>query len=103
MPKDVSAAVAAHAMYGIVARGMKEFTSAAYFMKRAKCFRSRVPSHRPNREATAERKALPSARRAKRLPDALPIDRADFRRRRSREREIRRGVRELAMALEART
>src|SRR5579864_1165593 len=64
MPSDVSQTVATHATYGMAALGRKEFTSAAYSMKPAKCFRSKVRSHKPKREATAERKAVPSARRA---------------------------------------
>jgi len=68
IPHDVSAMVAAHATKGIQALGRKEFTSAAYCMKFAKCFRSTVLSHSPKREATAERNALPTARRAGELP-----------------------------------
>src|SRR5208283_2182031 len=64
IPHDVSATVAAHATYGIAACGRKEFTSAAYCMKFAKCFWSNVQSHNPKREATAERNAVPNATRA---------------------------------------
>src|ERR1700679_3505932 len=68
IPHEVSAIVAAHATKGIQALGRKEFTSAVYCMKFAKCFRSRVLSHSPKREATAERNAVPTARGAKKPP-----------------------------------
>src|SRR5271166_1484521 len=64
IPHDVSATVAAHATKGITLGGRKEFTSAAYCINSAKCFRSRVLSHRPKRAATAERNAAPTAERA---------------------------------------
>src|SRR5580693_3144365 len=64
IPQDVSATVAAQATNGTKAAGRKEFTSAAYRMKPAKCFQSSVLSHNPKRDATAERNAAASAMRA---------------------------------------
>jgi hypothetical protein len=64
VPRVVSMAVAVHASNGTKAVGTNESTCAAYCRKFAKCFMSTVLSHRPKREATAERNAVPSATRA---------------------------------------
>src|SRR5215472_407307 len=63
-PNPVSEAVAAHARYGIVHVGMKEFTSAVYSRKPPNLLIPGVPCQIPNREATADRNAAPSATRA---------------------------------------
>ena len=70
-PSVVSATVAVHAIRGITADGMNEFTCAAYCWNFAKEPQSNVPCHSPKRPATAERMQF-RARCARRGPLPSP-------------------------------
>src|SRR5262245_18936453 len=65
-PSVVSATVAVHAIRGITADGMNEFTCAAYCWNLANEPQSNVTCHSPYRTASAERYTVQSAMREER-------------------------------------